>query len=246
MKKEWEPHLLTNEDLESALGTPRYHFQVAAKAPEIGAVTGLAFTEVGGVVLTVEVTPLPGKGRLTLTGQLGDVMKESAQAAWTFVRANALSLGIEEDFYDRTDLHIHVPEGATPKDGPSAGVTMATAIASALAKRAVRSDLAMTGEITLRGNVLPIGGVKEKVLAAHRAGIKVVLLPEENRKDLEEDVPEKVRKLMEFHFVSRVEEVLKLALLPLAHSDEVQSNSIYAQGRIPDAARPVEPPVWKS
>ena len=246
VKKEWEPHLLTNEDLESALGTPRYHFQVAAKAPEIGAVTGLAFTEVGGVVLTVEVTPLPGKGRLTLTGQLGDVMKESAQAAWTFVRANALSLGIEEDFYDRTDLHIHVPEGATPKDGPSAGVTMATAIASALAKRAVRSDLAMTGEITLRGNVLPIGGVKEKVLAAHRAGIKVVLLPEENRKDLEEDVPEKVRKLMEFHFVSRVEEVLKLALLPLAHSDEVQSNSIYAQGRIPDAARPVEPPVWKS
>ena len=250
VKKEWEPHTLTFADVESALGTPRYHFQVAAKAPEIGAVTGLAFTEVGGVVLTVEITPLPGKGRLTLTGQLGDVMKESAQAAWTFVRAHALNLGIEEDFYDRTDLHIHVPEGATPKDGPSAGVTMATAMASALARRFVRSDLAMTGEITLRGNVLPIGGVKEKVLAAHRAGIKVVILPEENRKDLE-DVPEKVRKVMEFHFVSRIEEVLKLALLPLAHSDEVpgdvQVNSVYAQGRIPDAEpRSEEPPVWKS
>ena len=249
VKKEWEPHLLTVEDVESALGTPRYHFQVAAKAPEIGAVTGLAFTEVGGVVLTVEVTPLPGKGKLTLTGQLGDVMKESAQAAWTFVRAHALDLGIEEDFYDRTDLHIHVPEGATPKDGPSAGVTMATAMASAIAKRSVRSDLAMTGEITLRGNVLPIGGVKEKVLAAHRAGIKVVILPEENRKDLE-DVPEKVRKVMEFHFVSRIEEVLKLALLPLAHSDVVQGDapvtSIYTQGRIPEPEpRPEERPLSK-
>jgi len=247
VKKEWEPHMLTFEDVESALGAPRFHFQVAAKAPEIGAVTGLAFTEVGGVVLTVEVTPLPGKGKLTLTGQLGDVMKESAQAAWTFVRAHALSLGIEEDFYEKTDLHIHVPEGATPKDGPSAGVTMATAIASALARRSVRSDLAMTGEITLRGNVLPIGGVKEKVLAAHRAGIKVVILPEENRKDLE-DVPEKVRKVLEFHFVSRIEEVLKLAFLPLAHSDEVQEdipvNSVYAQGRIPDVEqRPTQSPI---
>ena len=247
VKKEWEPHTLTAEDLESALGAPRYHFQVAAKSPEIGAVTGLAFTEVGGVVLTVEVTPLPGKGKLTLTGQLGDVMKESAQAAWTFVRAHALDLGIEEDFYDRTDLHIHVPEGATPKDGPSAGVTMATAIASALAKRSVRSDLAMTGEITLRGNVLPIGGVKEKVLAAHRAGIKVVILPEENRKDLEEDVPEKVRKLMEFHFVSRVEEVLKLALLPLANSDEAQSDaqrhSLYVSKGISNEGRVEDSPV---
>jgi len=247
VKKEWEPHAMTVEDLEDALGAPRYHFQVAAKAPEIGAVTGLAFTEVGGVVLTVEVTPLPGKGRLTLTGQLGDVMKESAQAAWTFIRAYALQLGIEEDFYDRTDLHIHVPEGATPKDGPSAGITMATAMASALAKRSVRADLAMTGEITLRGNVLPIGGVKEKVLAAHRAGIKVVLLPEENRKDLEE-IPENVRKVMEFHFVSRIEEVLKLALLPLAHSDKVQedlpAHSVYTQSGIPtEEPRPEERPT---
>jgi ATP-dependent Lon protease len=252
VKKDWEPHALTVDDLESLLGAPRYHFQVAAKAPEIGAVTGLAFTEVGGEVLTIEVTPLPGKGHLTLTGKLGDVMKESAQAAWTFIRAYALQLGIEEDFYTRTDLHIHVPEGAIPKDGPSAGIAMATAMASALAKRAVRPDLAMTGEITLRGNVLPIGGVKEKVLAAHRAGIKVVLLPEENRKDLE-DVPEKVRKVLEFHFVSRIEEVLKLALLPLAHSDEVQGDvadplhSVYAQEGMPVTdPSPEEPPVWKS
>ncbi|AET70622.1 ATP-dependent protease La [Desulfosporosinus orientis DSM 765] len=238
VKEEWEPHTLTAEDLESTLGAPRYHFQTAAKAPEIGAVTGLAFTEVGGVVLTVEVTPLPGKGRLTLTGQLGDVMKESAQAAWTFIRAYASQLGIEEDFYDRTDLHIHVPEGATPKDGPSAGITMATAMASAIAKRYVRSDLAMTGEITLRGNVLPIGGVKEKVLAAHRAGIKVVVLPEENRKDFEE-IPENVRKVLEFHFVSRIEEVLKLALLPIAHSDKVQEDvpvhSVYSPSGIQDS-----------
>ena len=252
VKKEWEPHALTADDLESLLGAPRYHHQVAAKAPEIGAVTGLAFTEVGGEVLTIEVTPLPGKGHLTLTGKLGDVMKESAQAAWTFIRAYALELGIEEDFYTRTDLHIHVPEGAIPKDGPSAGVTMATAMASALAKRAVRADLAMTGEITLRGNVLPIGGLKEKVLAAHRAGIRVVIIPEENRKDLE-DVPEKVRKLMEFHFVSRIEEVLKLALLPLAHSDEVQRDVVdsvhsdYAKEGIPVTDHsPEDPPVWKS
>lgn len=247
VKEDWEPHSLTVDDLESALGVPRFHFQVAAKAPEIGAVTGLAFTEVGGVVLTVEVTPLPGKGKLTLTGQLGDVMKESAQAAWTFVRAHAVQLGIEEDFYDKTDLHIHVPEGATPKDGPSAGVTMATAMASAIAQRSVRSDLAMTGEITLRGNVLPIGGVKEKVLAAHRAGIKVVLLPEENRKDLE-DVPENVRKIMEFHFVSRIEEVLKLALLPLAHSDEVPEDisvhAVYGKKGLPiEETGPEDRPV---
>jgi ATP-dependent Lon protease len=245
VKKEWEPHMLTVEDLETALGAPRYHFQAAAKAPRIGAVTGLAYTEVGGVVLTVEVMPLQGKGRLTLTGQLGDVMKESAQAAWTFVRANVLSLGIEEDFYDRTDLHIHVPEGATPKDGPSAGVTIATAIASALAKRCVRSDLAMTGEITLRGNVLPIGGVKEKVLAAHRAGIKVVILPEENTKDLE-DIPEKVRKVMEFHFVSKIEEVLEIALLPLVKSDEVKKDHmhpVYGPKEMPINERPDETPV---
>jgi len=215
VRGEWQPHALTGEEVEELLGAPRYFFQMAAKNPEIGAATGLAYTEVGGDVLTIEVTELPGKGNLTLTGKLGEVMRESALAGWTFVRAHAKEIGIPEDFYDKVDLHIHVPEGAIPKDGPSAGITMAAAMASALSKRAVRSDLAMTGEITLRGNVLPIGGVKEKVLAAHRAGIKVVLLPQKNCKDLEE-IPENVRGDLEFHFVARMEEVLSLALLPLA------------------------------
>lgn len=219
VKKEWETAELRPEMLEEFLGSPRYQFEKARIKPEIGAATGLAYTEVGGDVLTIEVIPLPGKGQLTLTGKLGDVMKESAYAGRTFVRSHSRELGIPDDFYEKTDLHIHVPEGAIPKDGPSAGITMATAMASALAKRAVPSDLAMTGEITLRGNVLPIGGVKEKVLAAHRAGIKQVILPEQNRKDLEE-VPENVRKELEFHFVSRMEEVIKIALLPVAESEE--------------------------
>lgn len=221
VKKEWRPKNLSAGDLEEMLGSPRYQFQTAAPAPEIGAATGLAYTEVGGEILTIEVSTLPGKGNLTLTGKLGDVMKESAQAGWTFVRAHARELGIDEDFYEKTDLHIHVPEGAVPKDGPSAGITMVTAMTSALAKRAVRADLAMTGEITLRGNVLPIGGVKEKTLAAHRAGIRTMILPEKNRKDLE-DIPKSIRSEMKFHFVSRIEEVLKLALLPLVKAETVQ------------------------
>lgn len=249
VKKEWEPHQLNEDDLENLLGAPRFHFQVAAPTPEIGAVTGLAYTEVGGDVLTIEVTPLPGKGHLTLTGKLGDVMKESAYAGLTFVRSHTRQLGIPEDFYEKIDLHIHVPEGAIPKDGPSAGITMATAMASAIAKRAVRSDLAMTGEITLRGNVLPIGGVKEKVLAAHRAGIKVVLLPEKNRKDLEE-VPEATRKALEFHFVARMEDVIDLALLPVAESEKYLENPslhpIFGQGEIPvPQPIPEERPVSK-
>jgi ATP-dependent Lon protease len=249
VRKEWETHELSVGDLEDLLGAPRFQFQVAAMNPEIGAATGLAYTEVGGDVLTIEVTPLPGKGNLTLTGKLGDVMKESAYAGRTFVRANTRKLGIPDDFYEKVDLHIHVPEGAIPKDGPSAGITMATAIASALSQRAVRSDLAMTGEITLRGNVLPIGGVKEKVLAAHRAGIKKVILPEKNRKDLE-DVPETVRKLLEFHFVSRMEEVIELALLPVAESEQYVGNAsqfpIFGQREIPvPEPRPEERPVSK-
>lgn len=219
VKNEWVPKVIKPEDVEELLGAPRYYYQTARLNPEIGAASGLAYTEVGGEVLTIEVTPLSGKGRLTLTGKLGDVMKESAHAGWTFVRSHAAELGIREDFYDNVDLHIHVPEGAVPKDGPSAGITMATAMASALAKRAVRQDVAMTGEITLRGNVLPIGGVKEKVLAAHRAGIKTVILPEKNRKDLEE-IPEDVKKELEFKFVERMEEVLNIALLPLSESEK--------------------------
>lgn len=243
VKEDWTPHEITAEDVENLLGAPRFHYQMAAKSPEIGAATGLAYTEVGGDVLTIEVTPLPGKGHLTLTGKLGDVMKESAQAGWTFVRAHARELGIPEDFYDKVDLHIHVPEGAIPKDGPSAGITMATAMASALAKRAVRSEVAMTGEITLRGNVLPIGGVKEKVLAAHRAGIKVIILPEKNRKDLEE-IPKSARKELEFHFVSEMEEVLDIALLPLANSEQytekIPIHPVLGEARLPvNESRPI-------
>ena len=193
VKKEWDNRRLTPDDIVMLLGAPRYYYDKIGLNPEIGAASGLAYTEVGGDVLTIEVTPLTGKGQLTLTGKLGDVMKESAQAGWTFIRSHASSIGIREDFYDKVDLHIHVPEGAVPKDGPSAGITIATAMASALASRAVRQDVAMTGEITLRGNVLPIGGVKEKVLAAHRAGIKIVILPEKNRKDME-DIPDEIKK----------------------------------------------------
>ncbi|UWG96922.1 endopeptidase La [Dehalobacter sp. DCM] len=220
VKKEWQSQTLTPEDIEALLGNPRYSYHTLTFDPEVGAAVGLAYTEVGGDVLTIEATPLPGKGRLTLTGKLGDVMKESAQAGLTFVRSQAEALGIDKDFYDQIDLHIHVPEGAVPKDGPSAGITMATAMASALSIRAVRQDVAMTGEITLRGNVLPIGGVKEKVLAAHRAGVRTVILPEKNQKDVEE-IPEEIRKDMEFRFVKRMEEVLEIALLPVSGSERV-------------------------
>ncbi|NLI91967.1 MAG: endopeptidase La [Peptococcaceae bacterium] len=219
VKEEWESKTLGAEEVEMLLGAPRYYYETVGITPEIGAAVGLAYTEVGGDVLTIEVTPLAGKGRLTLTGKLGDVMKESAQAGLTFVRSHASELGIPEDFYEQIDLHIHVPEGAVPKDGPSAGITMATAMASALAARGVRQDVAMTGEITLRGNVLPIGGVKEKVLAAHRAGIKTVILPEKNRKDLEE-IPEEIRKELDFRFVKRMEEVIEIALLPVSEPDK--------------------------
>lgn len=220
VKNEWQSKRLTTEDIESFLGVPRYSFRTVTHEPEIGAAVGLAYTEVGGDVLAIEATPLAGKGRLTLTGKLGDVMKESAQAGLTFILSQAKALGIREDFYDHIDLHIHVPEGAVPKDGPSAGITIATAMASALTSRAVRQDIAMTGEITLRGNVLPIGGLKEKSLAAHRAGIRTIILPDKNRKDLE-DIPEEIRKELEFRFVKRMEEVLEIALLPVSESEKL-------------------------
>jgi ATP-dependent Lon protease len=177
----------------------------------VGLVTGLAWTEVGGSILTTEVQVLDGKGKLTITGQLGDVMQESAQAALAYIRSKAQALGLTREFYRNVDLHLHVPEGAIPKDGPSAGITMATALASALAKIPVRRDIAMTGEITLRGKVLPIGGLKEKLLAALRAGIFEVILPRANEKDLSE-LPDNIKNSIKLHFVDTMDEVLALAL----------------------------------
>ncbi len=183
---------------------------MAQRTATPGVVTGLAYTPVGGEILFIEATQMPGKGGLQLTGQIGEVMKESAQAAFSLLKHNAKGLGIDPEIFGKVDVHVHVPAGAIPKDGPSAGVAMYTALASLFLNKPVRPDLAMTGEITLRGLVLPIGGVKEKVIAAQRAGIKTVILPERNRKNVEE-VREDVRKLMNFEFAGRVEEVLAIA-----------------------------------
>jgi ATP-dependent Lon protease len=202
---------ITERDLHRFLGPVRVTEEAAARTSKPGVVMGLAWTPAGGDVLFIEATTMKGKGGLTLTGQLGDVMKESATAALSFIRANAEELGIAKDFLEGMDIHIHVPSGATPKDGPSAGVTMLTALTSLLTNRTVKKNLAMTGEITLRGLVLPIGGVKEKVLAAHRAGVKTIILPKWNKKDLE-DVPAKVCKEIDFHFVDEMMEVLRIAL----------------------------------
>lgn len=202
---------VTKEDIEKFLGPIKFLPQLAEIEDTIGATTGLSWSEVGGDILFIEVTPMPGKGQIQLTGQLGDVMKESAQAAMSYVRANWRSLGLPEKFFHKFDVHIHVPEGAIPKDGPSAGVAMTTAIVSAFTRVPVRKDTAMTGEVTLRGRVLEIGGLKEKVLAAHRAGVKHIIVPENNMKDLE-DIPEYVLKELEFHPVKHMDEVLKIAL----------------------------------
>ena len=201
------------ESVPSYLGPIKFFSEVAERTSEPGVATGLAWTPTGGDILFVEATRMKGRKGFNMTGQLGDVMKESAQAALSYVRAKAKALKIPENFFENSDLHIHVPAGAIPKDGPSAGVTMFTAITSLLTGRPVRSDVAMTGEITLRGLVLPVGGIKEKVLAARRAGIRTVILPQKNEKDLEE-VPEQVKKDMKFHFVQRMDEVIKLALKP--------------------------------
>ncbi|MGG1555538.1 MULTISPECIES: endopeptidase La [Paenibacillus] len=207
-----EPVHVTEDNLKDFLGPVKFKYNVAEDKDQVGAVTGLAWTEVGGDTLVIEVTVMPGTGKLTLTGKLGDVMKESAQAAFSYTRSRADVIGIPADFHEKNDIHIHIPEGAIPKDGPSAGITMATALISALTDIPVSRHVAMTGEITLRGRVLPIGGLKEKSLAAHRAGIKTVLLPQDNEKDLV-DVPESVREAMTFIPVSHMDQVLEHALV---------------------------------
>jgi len=199
------------ENLEKYLGVKRFRFGVAEEHDQIGQVTGLAWTEVGGDILTIEVVATPGKGKTIRTGSLGEVMQESIQAAMTVVISRAKSLGIPQDFYEQNNIHVHVPEGATPKDGPSAGVGMCTALVSALTEIPVRADVAMTGEITLRGEVLPIGGLKEKLLAARRAGIAHVIIPEENERDLKE-IPDNIKEFLEIHCVRWIDEVLELAL----------------------------------
>ena len=209
-RQEWKVRL-DGEMLERLLGAPRYHREAPEKEPRIGVVNGLAYTTVGGEMLEVECTTMPGKGGLKLTGQLGDVMKESAETAFSWVRSHSEKLGLAKDFYKEIDIHVHVPEGAVPKDGPSAGVTMTTALVSALTKRPVKQTVAMTGEVTLRGRVLPIGGLKEKTLAAFRAGITTLVIPDENVKDLEK-IPAEVLKQFRVVAVKDVEEVLETAL----------------------------------
>jgi ATP-dependent Lon protease len=199
------------ENLVDYIGIPKYRSNRHESQDEVGFVTGLAWTEVGGEILATEATLMEGKGQLTLTGKLGDVMQESAQAAMSYVRSRAPKFGIPKDFYRRLDLHIHVPEGAIPKDGPSAGITMATSLVSALTQIPVRGGVAMTGEITLRGKVLPIGGVKEKLLAAHRAGIRTIILPKDNQKDLT-DIPANIKDDFTIHLVESMDEVLRVAL----------------------------------
>jgi ATP-dependent Lon protease len=220
---------ITGEKVTQYLGVPRFRNTMAEETDEVGIATGLAWTEVGGEILVTEATLMPGKGHLTLTGKLGDVMQESAQAAMSYVRAKAEEYGIPKEFNRKTDIHVHVPEGAIPKDGPSAGITLATALVSALTRVPVRKDVCMTGEITLRGKVLPIGGVKEKLLAAHRAGVKNIILPKDNEKDLA-DIPKNVLDTLNVYMVQQMDEVLKIALTePVA-------------GRLP-AAQAAEEPV---
>ncbi|HUJ14028.1 MAG TPA: S16 family serine protease, partial [Thermoanaerobaculia bacterium] len=217
------------------LGKAKFRSQQIHDKSEVGLATGLAWTEVGGEILSTEVALSRGKGNLTLTGKLGDVMQESARAALSYVRSRAELYGLDPDFHSNLDIHIHVPEGAIPKDGPSAGITMATALLSAVTKIPVNRDIAMTGEITLRGKVLPVGGVKDKILAAARAGITRIILPAENERDLE-DIPADVREKMEFHLVESMDEVVSYALdgtiVPLA-----------AKAKLPEPEKIVEPPV---
>ncbi len=206
-------YVIKGDNVPDYLGPQRFSREIVSRTGQVGVVPGLAWTSVGGEILFIEATAMNGKRNLTLTGHLGDVMKESAMAALSYVRTHCKELGITPEFCENHEIHIHVPSGATPKDGPSAGITMATALASLLSNRRVKPRLAMTGEITLRGNVLPIGGLKEKLLAAHRAGIKTVILPDENKRDLVE-LPDEIKKGMKLIFVKNAGEVLEHALEP--------------------------------
>ena len=228
---------LTAKSVRNYLGQPRFRFGIAEKEDEVGVATGLGWTEFGGDILFIEVTLMKGRGNLLLTGHLGDVMQESGKAAFSYARTRAAALDIDEDFYRRTDVHIHVPAGQIPKDGPSAGITMATSLISALTRRPVRRNVAMTGEVTLRGKVLPVGGVKEKVLAAHRAGIKTVILPQDNKRDLDE-IPDHVQKDLKFQFVSTMDDVLGFAL----HERPRREAAAKTPTRESEAARPVAQP----
>ncbi|MEE0746956.1 MAG: S16 family serine protease, partial [Anaerovoracaceae bacterium] len=203
---------ITGKKVEEMLGKKRFRFDIIKGEKEVGVTTGLAWTVVGGDTLFIETTAVPGSGKLVLTGQMGDVMQESAKAGVSYIRSVSRKLKIDEDFYKKYDLHIHIPEGAIPKDGPSAGVTMCTAIISTLTGIPARKDIAMTGEITLRGKVLPVGGIREKVMAAHRAGIRKVLLPKDNDVDIQ-DIPEVVRNDMEFVLLRNVDDALKEVLV---------------------------------
>jgi ATP-dependent Lon protease len=210
-----EPVRVNVKTVHELLGVPRYSYEeLADRTDEPGVAVGLAVTPTGGDVLYVEATQMEGGKQLSITGQLGDIMKESAQAALSYVRSHSEELGIAHDFYSKSDIHLHVPAGAIPKDGPSAGVTMVTSLASLLSGRKVKPRLAMTGEVTLRGKVLPVGGLKEKVLAARRAGVETVIVPKENRKDVEEDIPADIRAEMKIEYVDDVGDVLRLALEP--------------------------------
>jgi len=227
VKKDGRPSFrVTASGVAKYLGVPKFRVSTAEEADDVGLANGLAVTHYGGDLLATEVTVMPGKGKLVLTGKLGDVMQESAQAALSYVRSRAVSLGLEPHFYQSVDIHVHLPEGAIPKDGPSAGISMCTSIVSALTRRPVHRDIALTGEITLRGRVLPIGGLKEKILAAHRAGIRKVLIPADNEKDLK-DIPASIAKQLEIVPVEHMDEVLTHALV-LADGDTLfQGSDIY-------------------
>ena len=210
---------LTENNLEKYLGKPHYHYDMANETDEIGIVRGLAWTSVGGDTLQIEVNIMPGKGDISLTGQLGDVMKESARTGLSYIRSVSDRYGIDKKFFGEHDIHIHIPEGAVPKDGPSAGITMATAMLSAITGIPVYAHVAMTGEITLRGRVLPIGGLKEKLLAAKNAGIKTVIVPEKNRRDVEE-ISNEIKKGLEIVYAEQMEDVLKIAFQEASHGDK--------------------------